>query len=196
MGTTSNDWDNMDTPQLMFYQTWSENVNQMEENSQEHWSALTHTPPNILHTKVGDFIFIQGRSKAIDTNWCLLKNKSTCNEFVNKKYLRNTRKAPNGWVMHVHFNLGTTITDLIGDLPGFNNPIWCNQYGIEKFYLWIWLQSFIVTYDSEGDYPNDLIINIPLHPSLWMSKGGLYYHDMHHLLKKNDTHIMTNAHPL
>ena len=74
MGIISNDWDNMDTHQLIFCQNLSENVNQMEASYQHHQSSLTHTYPDILHTKVGCFILSQVRAGDIDPNWCLLNN--------------------------------------------------------------------------------------------------------------------------
>ena len=86
---------------------------------------------------------------------------------------------PNGWLMNMHFNVGTTITDLVGDLPGFEDPIWYNAYEIENILsLNMVCKTFRVAYNSKVDDPNVLIVNSPLHPNFLMSKSGLYYHDV------------------
>ena len=98
---------------------------------------------------------------------------------MNKKCLRNIRKNPNVQVLHVHCNAVTTITNLIGDLPGFDDPIWYNPDGIVNILsLNLVRKRFKVIYDSEEYDPNVFILNSPLHPYFQMSKGGLYYHDM------------------
>ena len=107
----------------------------MEKNSQQHQSTLTQNSPNILHMKVGDVILIQVRAIAIDPNWCLTKNQSTCNTFMKKNYLVNIRKEPNLKVLHVHCNLGTTVADMVGYLPNYDDPIWYNPYEIANIFL-------------------------------------------------------------
>ena len=140
----------MDTPQLLFCHLSSRKVKQTESKSLDHKSVLTHNYPNIIHKKVGDVILIQGWDGAIDPNWCLLDNKSTCNALMKHKYLQNTRKVPNGWVLHVHCNVRTTVTYLIGDLPSFDDPTWYNPYRVENILsLNLICKRFIVTYDSE-----------------------------------------------
>ena len=115
---------------------------------------------------------------------------------MNKKYMSNIRKAPNGWVLHAHFNAGTTITYLVRDLHGFDYPIWYNLYGMGNILsLDLVFKHFRVAYNSEIYYPNFSIVNIPLHKTFLISKGWLYYHDMQHLLKNNYFHIIINTSP-
>ena len=52
----------------------------------------------------------------IDENWCLLKNKSTCNVFINHKNLPNIIYDPDVKYLFVYFNAGVTYTNNIGDL--------------------------------------------------------------------------------
>ena len=52
-------------------------------------------------------------------NWCLLDNQSTCNTFINGKYLSNITHAPDGQYICVHCNPGVTHTKKIDDLPGY-----------------------------------------------------------------------------
>ena len=49
----------------------------------------------------------------------------------------------------------------------------------------------ILTYNCQ--YGNEFVVNIPHRPTFKMTKDGLFYHDMMHLLKnKNNAHIMVN----
>ena len=45
------------------------------KKSQENQISLIQTSTNILHTKVGDVIFRQGKAGSIDRNWCLIDNQ-------------------------------------------------------------------------------------------------------------------------
>ena len=46
----------------------------------------------------------------IDENLCLVDNKSTCNGFINGKYLSNIRNVPDGQHLRVHCNSVVTYT--------------------------------------------------------------------------------------
>ena len=54
-------------------------------------------------------------------------------------------------------------------------------------------KHFIVSYYIEGYDPNVFIFNILLHTTFQVSKGGIFYHDMQHLLNNNNDQIMNNA---
>ena len=79
---------------------------------------------NIIH--VGCTILADAAEAGIDENWCLLDNQSTCNAFINKKYLSNIIDAPNGQYICFHCNAGVIHTNKIGDLPGYSDPVWYN----------------------------------------------------------------------
>ena len=64
-------------------------------------------------------IVADASESGIDENWCLLNNQSTCNPFINRKYLSNTRYAPDGQYLRVDCNTGVTNNNKIGDLPGY-----------------------------------------------------------------------------
>ena len=76
---------------------------------------------SIMH--VGDTILAAAAEAGIDENWCLLNNQSTCNAFINVKYLLNIRDAPYGKYLRVHCNAGVTHTNKIGGLPGYSDPV-------------------------------------------------------------------------
>ena len=74
--------------------------------------------------RVGDTILATAVESGIDENWCLIDDhQSTCNYLINGKYLSNTRDAPDGKYLHVHYNAGLTYTNNMGDLPGYSNPV-------------------------------------------------------------------------
>ena len=78
---------------------------------------------------VVDTILDAATESGIDENWCLLDNQSTCNAFINGKYLSNTRNAPDRKHLHVHYNTGVTYTNTIGDITGYSNPVCYNPKG-------------------------------------------------------------------
>ena len=62
---------------------------------------------NKLNTKkmyVGDTILASASETGIDENWGLFDNQSTCNTFINDKYLSNIRYAHDGQYIPVHGN--------------------------------------------------------------------------------------------
>ena len=100
---------------------------------------------------VGDTILAAAENAGIDENWCLFDNQSTCNAFINGKYLSNIRDAPAGQYLRVHFNAGVTHTNKVGDLPGYSDPVWYNPKGIANIlYLGLVQKNHPVTYNSCG----------------------------------------------
>ena len=79
---------------------------------------------------VVDIILDAAAEAGIDENWCLIDNQSTCNAFINIKYLSNIIDAPGGKYLRVHCKSGVTHTNKIGDLPGYSDPVWYNPKGI------------------------------------------------------------------
>ena len=52
--------------------------------------------------RVGDTIPSAAGESGIDENGCLLDNKSTCNAFINGKYLSKIRDAPDEQYINFH----------------------------------------------------------------------------------------------
>ena len=91
----------------------------------------------------------------------------------------------------VHCNAGVTHTNKIGDLPGYSDPVWYNPKGIANILsLGLVQKNHPVTYNSQ--YGNVFFIHSPQRPIFKMTKAGMCYHDMRHLLKNKDAHIMVN----
>ena len=98
---------------------------------------------------------------------------------------------PDGKYLCVHCNSGITYTNKIGNLPGYSNPFWYNLEGVSKIMsLGLVQKQHIVTYNSQ--YGNELVVHIPQRPTFKMTKAGLLYHNMRHLLKNNNAHTMVN----
>ena len=117
----------------------------------------------------------QGKG-AIDEDWCLLDNQSTCNIFTNRRYLRNIRRAPNGRELHIKCNAGIALCTMIGDLPGFG-IVWYHPTGIDNMLSLGKVQdTYRVTYDSAGG--NHFLVHSPNRPKFVMSPKGLFCHDM------------------
>ena len=143
----------------------------------------------IIH--VGDTILAAAAEAGIDENWCLLNNQSTCNSFINKKYLSNIRDAPGGKYLCVRCNSGVTHTNKIGDLHGYSDSVWYNPKGIANILsLGLFQKNHPVTYNSQ--YGNEFFIHKLQRPTFKMTKDGLFYPDMRNLLKNKDAHIMVN----
>ena len=108
---------------------------------------------------VGDTILVAAAEDGIDENWCLLKNQSTCNAFINKKCLSNIRDATYGQYLRVHCNSGVTHTNKIGDLPGYSDPVWYNPKGIANIQsLGLLQRNHPATYNSRDG--NEFVIHI------------------------------------
>jgi hypothetical protein len=82
--------------------------------------------------RLGDAMLL-GQHKAatgrvVPSWWILLDNQSTVDVFSNKSLLCNIRKSSVS--CRISCNAGVVITDLIGDLPGYPNPVWYHPQGI------------------------------------------------------------------
>ena len=108
------------SPGLMFFQ------NSILEVQQTKYINNSVIKGDSIIIYVGYTILAAAADAGIDENWCLLDNQSTCNAFINKKYLSNIRDDPNGQYLRFHCNTGMTHTNKIGDLPGYSNPVWYN----------------------------------------------------------------------
>ena len=169
----------------MFCQTSTQDVRQTEpiNNSVRKGDAI------IMH--VGDTILDAAVEAGIDEDWCLINNQSTCNAFINEKYLSNIRDVPYGKYLCVHCNAGVTHTNKIGDLPRYSDPIWYKPKGIANILsLGLVQNNYHVTCNSQ--YINEFVIHIPQRPTFNMTKAGLFYHDMSHLLNNKYAQIMVN----
>ena len=185
MGSPTDEWGELPSPGLMLCQTSTQEArkNQYIKNSVRKGDA------RIMH--MGDTILDAAAEAGIDENWCLLNNQSTCNAFINKKYLSNIRDAPDGQYLRVHCNSGVTHTNKIGDIPGYSDPVWYKPKGIANIlYLGLVQKNHTVTYNSR--YGNEFVIHSPHRPTFNMTKAGIFYHDMRYILKNKDAHILVN----
>ena len=117
------------------------------------------------------------RGGCIPDTWILLDNQSTCDIFKTKKLLRNIRQVPHP--IKVHTSAGTATTDLQGDLPGYDRPVWYHPNGIANVLsLKNVRQSSRVTYDS--DQGNSFAVHRPdgTVRNFVMSQSGLFYLDI------------------
>lgn len=64
----------------------------------------------------------------IPLSWILLDSQSTVDVFCNRSLLRNIRTSPNS--CRISCNAGVVTTNLIGDLPGYPEPVWYHPDGI------------------------------------------------------------------
>ena len=143
----------------------------------------------IIH--VGNTTLAATAEAGIDEDWCLINNQSTCNSFISGKYLSNIRDAHDGQYLRVNFNAGVTYANKIGDPPGYSDPVWYKPKGVVNIlFLGLVQKNHPVTYNSR--YGNEFFIQSPQRPTFKMTKAGLFYHDMGHLLKNKYVHILVN----
>ena len=129
-----------------------------------------------------DTILADAEESGIGINWYLINNQSTCNAFINGKYLSKIRNAPNGKYLRVQCNSVVTYTNRIGDLPGYSNPVYFDPKGVSKIIsLGLVYKHQLVTYNSQGG--DAFVVHIPQSPTLNMIITGLFYHNIRHLLK-------------
>ena len=173
------------SPGLMFCQTSTQEARKHQSINK----SVRKGDARIMH--VGDTILADAAEAIIDENWCLLDNQSTCNAFINGKYLSNIRDAPDEQYLCVHCNAVVTHTNKIVDLPVYSDPVWYNPKGIANILsLSLVQKNHPVTYNSrDGNY---FVIKIPQKPTFKMMKSGLFYNCMRHLLKNKDAHILVN----
>ena len=112
IGSPTNEWGEIPSTGLMFCQTSTQEDLQTKSIN----NSVREGDASIMH--VGDNILADAAEAVIDKNWCLLDNQSTCNAFINGKYLSNIVDAPDGQYLRVHCNSGVTHTNNIGDLLG------------------------------------------------------------------------------
>ena len=71
------------------------------------------------------------------------------------------------------------------------NTVWYNPKGIANIlYLGLVQKNHLVAYNSQDGH--EFLIHSPHWSTFKTTKAGLIYHDMRHLLKNKDTHIMMN----
>ena len=134
---------------------------------------------------VGDTILVAAAESGIDENWCLLKNQSTWNTFINGKYLSNIIDDPDGEYLSIHFNVGVTYTKNIVELPVYSNPICYNPKGVfNTLSLGLVHKHHLVTYNSQDG--NESVLHISQWPTFNMTKVGSFYHNMSHLFQKKE----------
>ena len=185
MGLPTKEWGKLPSPGLMFCQISTQEVRQTESIN----NSVRKGDASITH--VGDTILVAAAEVGIDENWCLLDNQSTCNELFNVKFLSNIRDAPDRQYPRVHFNAGVTHTNKIGDLPRYSDSVWYIPKGISNtLSLGLVQKNHPVTYSSRDR--NEFVIHSPQKTTFKMTKAGLFYHDIRHLLKNKDTHMMMN----
>ena len=84
-----------------------------------------------------------------------------------------------------------THTKKIVDLLRYSDPVWYNPKAIANILSLVLVQkNHLVTYNSRDE--NEFVIHSPQRPTFKMTKAGLFYHDISHLLKNKDAHILVN----
>jgi hypothetical protein len=64
----------------------------------------------------------------IPARWVLLDSEANVDLFCNQTMLKNIRRVNTS--MTVHCNAGSRVTNMIGDLPGYPNPVWYSPHAI------------------------------------------------------------------
>ena len=86
----------------------------------------------------------------VPSSWILLDNQSTVDVFSNGALLRNIRKS--GSSCRISCNAGVVVTELVGDLDGYPNPVWYHPGGIANILsLYRVGQTCRIQYDNEKD---------------------------------------------
>ena len=81
MGSPTEEWGELPSSGLMFFQNSTQEVPQTEPIN----NSMRKGDASIMH--VGNTILAAAVEAGIDENWCLLDNQLTCNTFINEKYL-------------------------------------------------------------------------------------------------------------
>ena len=68
----------------------------MDPITDKYQELFSHNKRNENIMCVGDTIMAAAAEAGIDGNWCILNNQSTCNTFVNIKYMSNIRDISDG----------------------------------------------------------------------------------------------------
>ena len=98
MGSPTEEWGKLPYPVHMFCQTSNQEFQQTEPIN----NSVRKVDSSIM--QVGNTILAAAAEDGIDENWCLLDNQSTCNAFINGKYLSNIRDTPDGKYLCAHCN--------------------------------------------------------------------------------------------
>ena len=185
MGSPTEEWGKLSYPGLVFCQNSTQEVQQTESIN----NSVSKGDTIIMH--VGDNILADAAEAGIDENWCLLYNQSTCNTFINRKYISNIRDAPDGQYLRVHCNAGVTHTNKTGDLPGYSDLVLYKTKGIANtLSLGLVHKNHPVTYNIRDG--NEFVIHSLQRPAFKSTKAGLFYNDMRNLLNNKDAHILAN----
>ena len=115
----TNEWDDLPSPGLIFCQTLSQEVLQTEPVIDKTKEPFLHNKVNVSVIFVVDTILASETESGVDGNWCLLDNKSSCNAFINVKYISNIRNSSDGQYICVHCNARVNYPNKIADLPGY-----------------------------------------------------------------------------
>ena len=94
----------------------------------------------------GSFQFAQVNGQ-LPKSWVLLNNQSTMNIFYNKDLLKDIKVTNR--CMRVRCNVGWTVMNLIGRLPGYPGEVWYNPNGIANIISLADAEKYFpVRYDS------------------------------------------------
>ena len=108
MGIPTEEWDDLPSPGLMLCNNSLQEVFQTDPVTDKTKEAFLHNKGNASVMRVGDTILDAAANAVIDGNWCLLENQSTCNAFINGKYILNTINAPDRKFIHAYYNEGVS----------------------------------------------------------------------------------------
>ena len=160
MGIPAEEWDDPPSPGLMFCHTSSQKFLDMEPITDEIKEAFSNNKRNINVICVVDAILDAAAESSMYDNWCLIGNQSTCNTFINGKYLPNIRDAPGGKYTHVHCNSVVTHTKNIINIPRYSNPAWYSPKGVSNILSHGLVQKHhLGTYNIQ--YGNEFFVRIP-----------------------------------
>jgi hypothetical protein len=113
----------------------------------------------------------------VNRNWILIDSASTVDIFSNRCFLRNIRQSSDPRGCTIHSNGGESVTNLIGDLPGFGT-VWLDENSIANVLsMTSARKQFRITQDSH-EYDG-----IRLHRpdgeilEFFESRKGLYHYD-------------------
>ena len=130
--------------------------------------------------------------KPIPKSWILLDSQSTIDIFCSPSQIENIRKI--GEKMKIHCNVGTHVTDLIGDLPGYGT-VWFDPQAIANVLsLQLVKKKYHISYDSNDK--NGFIVTKPDRTTFEFRelKSGLHYLDTSKQIeaKKEETELYKN----
>ena len=66
--------------------------------------------------------------RCVPANWVLLDSEANVDLFCNRTMLKNIRRVNKS--MTVHWNAGSRVTNMMGDLPGYPRPVWYSPHAI------------------------------------------------------------------